>query len=505
MRVKIIGLILVSSIIVGCGGPNRSGITTQGITITETPHVVWQADTEAIPTFTFSQESEPEPEIIQPTSTPASPSIPISGIEIQGIDEIQIVQQAGMTWVRRNGLLWSEVESIEGRREWEQVNLLEQELIAISGAGMRVILVVRDAPEWAQLQPGISCGAIKPDSLLAFAAFLHDAVERYSQPPYNVHYWELWNEPDVDPVFVNETSPYGCWGDLHDYEYFGGAYYAEMLKVAYPQIKAADPQAQVVVGGLLLDCDPVIPPETSPGSGQYKDCTSSRFLEGVLTEGGGEYFDGVSFHAYDYYQGKLGVYSNTNWHSAWNTTGPVLIAKTRYLRGMLAAFGYPNKFIMNTENGLLCGRDGTEPDCLGETFQDTKASYLVQSYVAARVEGLTANIWYDLRGWRGSGLLDAQMQPLEAFEALRFQSEMLDTAAIWGLIPQDMRVGVRGYTFYRAGIRIWVIWRLDEQLQIIEWSQSVETVFSTLGMSLPTTQEIRLSIMPIYLVWAEQP
>jgi hypothetical protein len=38
---------------------------------------------------------------------------------------------------------------------------------------------------------------------------------------------------------------------------FGGEYYGNMLKIVYPAIKSADPQAQVLVGGLLLDCDPV--------------------------------------------------------------------------------------------------------------------------------------------------------------------------------------------------------------------------------------------------------
>ena len=71
-----------------------------------------------------------------------------------------------------------------------------------------------------------------------------------------------------------------------------------MLKVAYPQIKAADPQAQVLVGGLLLDCDP------RPGAGcslTAQNAIPPKFLEGILRNNGGPYFDGVSFHAYDFY------------------------------------------------------------------------------------------------------------------------------------------------------------------------------------------------------------
>jgi hypothetical protein len=83
---------------------------------------------------------------------------------------------------------------------------------------------------------------------------MHDLVARYSVPPYNVKYWELWNEPDVDPALaglIGGDIPFGCWGDSTD-PYYGGGYYAEMLKAVYPRIKAADPQAQVARGRIAL-------------------------------------------------------------------------------------------------------------------------------------------------------------------------------------------------------------------------------------------------------------
>src|SRR5450759_920104 len=100
-----------------------------------------------------------------------------------------------------------------------------------------------------------------------------------------------------------------------------------MLKTAYPAIKAASPSAQVLFGGLLMDCKPEI------CSDDVKN--RSHFLEGALVNGAGDFFDGVSFHAYDYYQGVLGQYSNSNWGAAWNTTGPVLLVKAAYLRQLL--------------------------------------------------------------------------------------------------------------------------------------------------------------------------
>ncbi len=105
-----------------------------------------------------------------------------------------------------------------------------------------------------------------------------------------------------------------------------------MLKVVYPQIKAANPDAQVLVGGLVQDCDP------RPGASCEivgKPPSHCKFLEGILHNGGGPFFDGVSFHSYDYYKANGDqncLYCNPNWLSSWNTTGPVVALKAQYIR-----------------------------------------------------------------------------------------------------------------------------------------------------------------------------
>ena len=118
-----------------------------------------------------------------------------------------------------------------------------------------------------------------------------------------------------------------------------------------------------------------------------------RFPYVVGENGGGAFFDGVSFHAYDYYYYEPGQYGNLNWHSSWNETGPVLVAKTRYLKNLLAEYGAGEKHLLNTEVGILCGTTGKEDVCLTETFDNTKAYYLAQAYALALSEGLQANLW----------------------------------------------------------------------------------------------------------------
>jgi hypothetical protein len=288
-------------------------------------------------------------------------------------------------------------------------------------------------------------------------------------------------------------------GDIGDPNYYGGGNYAELLKAAYPAIKAADAEAQVIVGGLLMDCDPVRPPETAPGSGQPLYCTPSRYLEGILVNGGGDYFDGVSFHAYDYYYGAEGQYGNGNWYSAWNTTGPVTAAKVSYIRSLLASFGYMDKFLMNTENALICGRDGSESECQTEAHHKTKDYYVVQSSTMALAEGLTANIWYDLQGWRGSELIDESRQPLPVYQAYLFNIKMLAGMAYGGRVSGQP--GMSGYEFRQGERVIWVVWSLDGETHEFAVPGNVITIYDTYGNVIESGSNLSVTIAPMYVEW----
>lgn len=440
-----------------------------------------------------------------PTPLPYLPEAPVWGIETYylGPDpSLDLVKESGAFWVRRNALLWSEVEPEQGARNWQALSGLELELQNAAAEGLQVILVVRSTPAWAQSLDGSFCSPPKPESLAAFGNFLRDAVARYSLPPYNVQYWEIGNEPDVAAGLVATDSPFGCWGLAGD-PYYGGASYAAILKAVYPSIKLANPQAQVLVGGLLLDCDPRTPPEIPAGSGNIKDCTPARFLEGALQSGAGDFFDGISFHAYDYYAGQFGVYNNANWASASDTTGPVLIAKTNYLRQLLEQYGVPGKALYNTEAALLCGRDGSEPECQGTDFERTKAIFLAEAYAAAIAERLDANIWYSLTGWRASGLLDGGMEPNLAYLAFQTSVAQLKGAAFIG--PLSDFPGIKGYIFEIDGAPLWIAWAPDGKARTLQLSQAPLQVVDLTGGELEPTASLTLDRSPVYIFFSPVP
>jgi hypothetical protein len=264
-----------------------------------------------------------------------------------------------------------------------------------------------------------------------------------------------------------------------------------MLKFIYPQIKAADPEAQVLVGGLLLDCDPRNPPEISPG--EKKDCTSAKFLEGVLVNGGANFFDGVSYHAYDYYAGSRGQFGNSNWNSAWNTTGPVNLAKAHYLLEMLSTYHVSGKYLLNTEAAIFCDI-GCEAD-----YEATKAYYLAEAYTYALVMGERSIIWYDLYGsWRNSGLLYPDGTPWPAYYAFKNARKMLGVATYTRQV--DLAADIAAFEFKRFDRRVWVLWAKGNGHPVTLPGTPL-AAWDTYGNPLPASTTMSITFAPIYLEW----
>jgi len=404
-----------------------------------------------------------------------------------------------MSWTRPVGINWYDVEPTEGARNWSVLADLETQLQNASSKNIQVLLIVHGTPSWAQQVAGSFCGPIKSTKLAAFGNFMSAVVARYSLPPYNVKYWEMWNEPDIATSLTKDT--YGCWGDSTN-AYYGGGYYAEMLKATYPKIKAADLQAQVLVGGLVLDCDP------RPGAGcetLAKDSKPPKFLEGILRNNGGSYFDGVSFHAYDYYYGEYGVtnptgkYGHPGWQTAWNTSGPVSITKAEFVKSVLSAYSVSGKFLMNTETGVICNTCSNDP-----VFETTKAYYVPQTYASGIALGLRANLWYSVMGWRNSGLLNPDLSLRPAYTAFKFaQSELSDAKFAGNITGSDIGgvTGVKGYKLNRGDRLIWVVWSLDGNTHSISMASAPLAAWDTLGTSVTPAASMDISLNPLYLEW----
>jgi hypothetical protein len=147
---------------------------------------------------------------------------------------------------------------------------------------IRVMPYVWGTPEWAA-EDATEVPVRTAWQRRGWARFLRAAVDRYGPegefweehtklPFLPVHRWEIWNEENI-VSFASEPDP---------------ASFAKLIRISGRTLHAADPGAQVIVGG-LFGRPLQIPPNVASGN----------FLNRLYRAGDVKpYFDGVALHPY---------------------------------------------------------------------------------------------------------------------------------------------------------------------------------------------------------------
>lgn len=489
-RGLLLGLLLLMSSLLGFRGVVAKDATTQQAVTQQT------GAAEKKLTITPRPDAELVPTFIPILMLDYRPQPPILGVALEGFKDESGLQETlalGARWGRRwREVAWRAVEPNEGELHWEVLAGLEEELVRARNVGIQPILEVQLTPEWAQQHKGHACGPIRGDKFEAFARFMEELVKRYGTATrYGVRYWQLANEMDVDYRIVGGDSLFGCWGELED-EFYGGRHYGEMLKVVYPRIKAADPGAIVMMGGLLLECDPY---KMKPGVDCANDerWKSGFFLEGVLKAGAGDYFDMADVHSYAEVRPKLPSRMHSYYFWSGPNGGTGLPEKTAFYRDLFQRYGIPNKPIFAGEVALKCEEDND--DC-----REVGAAFIPRVYAEAYELGLVGATYYALiSDFKHKGLLYENKTVKPQYKAYDFMSSMLSYVDHSG--PVTEYPGVSGQLFKRSGVRrIQVVWSTSGAEQTITLPADFVQAFDRYGNVLePTTGTLKVSWSPIYI------
>jgi hypothetical protein len=251
---------------------------------------------------------------------------------------------------------------------------------------VQIIGTVYYAPDWAVPEPYHPRAVLKDEALPHFGQFVQALAARYSGNTPGlpvVTHWEFYNEPDI----ATEPGGVPLWGD-------SGHKYAQMLATVSPAIKAGNPNAKVVFGGIAYDAF------TDQGGTFVR-----KFLDDVLTAGGGNYFDIMNFHTYPVFA--------ENWTGKKDSLGgPGLLEKTNYIRNKLAGYGLQKPMIV-TEAGWF---SDDPPNYPLPNNPDIQARYLVQLFTQAMAADLDIMIWWMLHdagiGYNDTGLVTNGTPPV---------------------------------------------------------------------------------------------
>ena len=250
-----------------------------------------------------------------------------------------LLEDASVRWAREE-FEWKRVEPRKGFFDWAKFD----QAVAISRARNVDMIgkLVYSAP-WASSAPAGTSPEIAqyypPANNADFAAYAAATVARYKD---RVRVWEVWNEPNTE------------------YYWRGGAtaeQYGALLKATHAAIKAVDPTATVLVGGLDQFSDP--------------------FMRGVLAAGAGTSYDGLAIHLYTV------------------DGAPETGAIPTYLDAAQAFLNRnaPGRGLWITEVGW-----STCTSCAGATTEADQAAFLSRMYLDAAARGVSAIAWYNLVG-----------------------------------------------------------------------------------------------------------
>lgn len=161
--------------------------------------------------------------------------------------------------------------------------------------GLKVIAMPTYSPHWTR--PAGTTDKTPPTDLNQYAEFVEAAVQRYgansSITKYRtnpVRVWELWNEPNIRSFWQDPSNQNNAWiGPDNPLGYgISPTRYAEMIRLTYPRAKAKDPQALILVGGLV-----------GPIEIGARDFLATIYYYHYATHGSEPVpFDGVAIHPY---------------------------------------------------------------------------------------------------------------------------------------------------------------------------------------------------------------
>jgi len=143
--------------------------------------------------------------------------------------EYAALRDLGARWIRVE-VNWAEVEPTRGGYHAWSLEQIDAAVRRNREAGRQVVVMIGKAPQWASGATDHGTPPRDPADFARFAAFI---AQRYAAD--GVAGYEIWNEQNIGRF----------WGGQPD-----AAAYVALLRAAGSAIRAADPTARIVFGGL---------------------------------------------------------------------------------------------------------------------------------------------------------------------------------------------------------------------------------------------------------------
>ena len=289
---------------------------------------------------------------------------------------LDLAQNGRVGWAREQ-FNWNVIEPTDDDYNWDQYDEIISEY---QEHNIQVLGLITYSSSWASENPGSSDYYYYPPGMTAWKDYTYNLAERYKD---SIDYWEIWNEPNHS----------GFWKGT-------AAEYAEYLMEASKQIKAANPDAKIVLGGL---------------SG-----TDTSFLNKIYKELDGAYYDVIAIHPYRVKDG------NFNYSPEYTTSGlNTLRTDLRNLNRFLRKHKDKDKPVWITELGWTTYSEGVN--------NRAQANFLMRAFLQAlTVDQVKKVFWYEFKNNSNTDYLESRFglvtqndNPKKSYNAYEFLNEHL--------------------------------------------------------------------------------
>ncbi|MFN8534263.1 MAG: cellulase family glycosylhydrolase [Dehalococcoidia bacterium] len=333
-------------------------------------------------------------------------------------DRLDRAKSIGFNWVKLIGS-WKSVQPDPSKPpDWRA---LDADIERATTRGMRILLRIDEPPAWAT---GTEARNAPPTDDSTLATFLGLVAARYRG---KVQAYEIWNEQNTSLEWGGRTPD--------------PAKYARMLRALHPKVKAADPNAIVVTGGLATTGD------AGAGGDAWGDLV---YLRALYENGAKGFFDAIGSHPY------AGPYAPET--SGGAAPLGVYFRRAEDHRKVAEQFG-DDVAVWITEFGWLHNFESAQCNLASydpyrapwQIAEETQADYLVRAYTYARQNWPWAgplfiyNLDFSIDTWRVRcdpnrlfSLVKGDGSPLLAMKLLsampRWESD-LPSAAVKTILP----------------------------------------------------------------------
>jgi hypothetical protein len=379
---------------------------------------------------------------------------------------LQKAKEAGFRFVRTD-LFWDRIEEVRGVYDFSDYDPL---LANAKSMGLNVLFIFSYTNAFYRSGALMSTAAERE----AYAAYAGAAAAHFKGQGVR---FEIWNEENTGADCPGGNV--GYWRPRPDAQT-----YAKLVAATMKAVRAADPWAQVTVGGLVPSFTPC---GTEPTEFSF------QYIDTLDRAGGLNDVNALGYHAY---------YAHAE---AWG-------AELHMLKTLLREKGRGSLAVWDTEWGVSSAcPDGETPcaDGSSEPKRNRQAVRLARRFLVGIALGLPVNVWYDLvdegvtEGNRDHhfGLYDTQLKPKPALYAMQ-TLVAASKGRLTGAAP-NLPAGLHALRFSNGGDAVYALWVDRGQVQLKVETQGLVQIADTKGKSLPVSGSwtLRETDGPVYLTY----